>query len=144
NGTVFAADFGAAFPARLPTGKTKVMFSSTGTGRSAFTGVYTVNVIVGPRDFSAIQPTTRRITAAPCRAFGSVCVTSPEHLRRVFGNSAINLGLIELENLRPSLAPPHFRRRDALPVRQHERVGERVLRDLILGVVGHVSRGLRQ
>ena len=59
-----------------PTGNPKDRLSSTGTGRSAFAGVYTVRVIFGPPGFPPIRPTTRRNTAAPSRAFGSVSATS--------------------------------------------------------------------
>src|ERR687887_31815 len=62
----------AAFGGPFPAGNPKDRLSSTGTGRSAFAGVYTVRVIVGPPGFSPTRPTTRRITAAPPRAFGSV------------------------------------------------------------------------
>jgi hypothetical protein len=66
----------APFGGPFPVGDPKDRLNKTGTGRSALAGVYTVRVILGPPGFSPIRPTTRRIAAAPSRAFGSVSATS--------------------------------------------------------------------
>src|SRR5690349_15289612 len=69
----------AAAPPRLPRAPPapkKLRHRTTGTGRSAFAGVYITTLMRGPSGPSPTRPTNRFITADPANAAASVVATS--------------------------------------------------------------------
>src|SRR5262249_31938688 len=67
----------------------------------------------------------------------------PGDLRSIGRDAAVDLGLVEPENLGTPLAP-HLRTRYPAAARQDQRVWQSIRRDLLFGVVGDVTRRPRE